>query len=127
MLMPLLLVSCTTSSNDYIEVEDSEYITLNFRTPGVSTRGEVADNECESFMSHIDVVIYEYNGGSYTPFHYERIYVSNTPNGKATIAKTKRDFREMGEYRFYIIANSTLDSSVYYDNGGNIISHNDFR
>ena len=127
MLMPLLLVSCTTPSNDYIEVEDSEYITLNFRTPGVSTRGEVADNECESFMSHIDVVIYEYNGGSYTPFHYERIYVSNTPNGKATIAKTKRDFREMGEYRFYIIANSTLDSSVYYDNGGNIISHNDFR
>ena len=79
-------------------------------------------------MSHIDVVVYEFDSSkkTYTPFHCERIDVSATPNGKATIAKTKRDFKEGVAYRFFVIANSTLDSSAYYDNNGNILQYDTF-
>ena len=126
-VMPFMVSSCTSAFDEDNIEQKNNYITLNFKAPGIGTRGEVADNEFESFMSHIDIVVYEYNGSSYIPFHYERINVSATPEGRATISKTKRDFKEMGKYRFFIIANSTLDSSVYYDNNGNIISYESFR
>ncbi|MBO7199203.1 MAG: hypothetical protein J6V26_04140 [Alistipes sp.] len=125
-MMSLVAISCSTMFDDDTTHKQDNYITLSFSTPGVETRGEVADNEYESAMSHLDVIIYEYNSGAYTPFHYERVRVSATPSGKATISKTKRDFKEMGEYRFFIIANSTLESSAYYDDSGNILDYNTF-
>ena len=127
LVMPLLVVSCSTvfDDNGVGAVEDS-YITLNLRVPGVSTRGEVEDNEYEAFMSHIDVVIYEYNNKDYSPFYHERVDVSATPDGRATIAKTKRDFKEMGEYRVFVIANSTLDESAYYDGDGSLVDYKTF-
>ena len=124
-------VSCTSEWDEVkTGASDGEnYITLEFKTPGVGvgTRAEVEDNACESYMSHIDVVIYEYNreNSSYTPFHHERINVSDTPTGRATISKTKKDFKGNVKYRFYIIANSTLSTSAYYKDG-NIINHADF-
>lgn len=129
--MLLSAVSCTSEWDEVKTgaLDGEKYITLEFKTPGVGvgTRAEVEDNACESFMSHIDVVIYEYNSEnrSYTPFHHERINVSDTPTGRATIGKTKKDFVENAEYRFYIIANSTLPTSAYYKDG-NIINHADF-
>ena len=125
MLLPA--VSCT-SDLDEVKTGGSEgekYITLNFQTSGVATRATEQDNACESYMSHIDVVVYKYDGSSYTPFHYERINVSSTPTGKATIGKTKKDFEVNVGYRFYIIANSTLATSAYYKDG-NIIGYDDF-
>ena len=126
--MLLSAVSCTSEWDEVkTGASDGEnYITLEFKTPGVGvgTRAEVEDNACESFMSHIDVVIYRVENG-YTPFHHERINVSATPTGRATISKTKKDFEENAEYRFYIIANSTLPTSAYYKDG-NIINHADF-
>lgn len=125
LVIPLFVVSCDTASDEELFTPDSKnHITLEFKTPGVEvgTRAEVEDNACESYMSYIDVVIYEYDGSSsYTPFHYERINVSSTPTGKATISKTKADFVENAEYRFYIIANSTLEESVYHN-----LSHDNF-
>ena len=126
-LMLLLAVSCIGVIDDEMPGEEDKYITLDFKVPGVMTRTEIADNEYESFMSHIDVIIYEYSAGIYSPFHHERIDVSGSPDGKATISKTKRDFAENGEYRFYVIANSTLEASAYYDNNGNVLSHDVFR
>ena len=126
--MVLMAASCSTVFDDETTPNNANYITLNFKVPGVTTRGEVADNEYESAMSHIDVVIYEYDNitEKYTPFHYERVDVSATPIGKARLSKTKKDFREMGEYRFFIIANSTLPSSAYYDKSGNILNYDTF-
>ncbi len=125
--MSLMVVSCSAEFDDeHLLSNEEEYITLCLNVPGVSTRGEVADNEYESYLSHIDVVVYEYLNGAYTPFHYQRIKVSDTPNGRVSIAKTKRDFKESVPYRFYVIANSTLSSSDYYDNSGNIISRDAF-
>lgn len=126
-LMLLLAVSCIGVIDDEMPGEEDKYITLDFKVPGVMTRTEIADNEYESFMSHIDVIIYEYSAGIYSPFHHERIDVSGSPDGKATISKTKRDFAENGEYRFYVIANSTLEASAYYDNNGNLLPHDAFR
>lgn len=128
--MLLSAVSCTSEWDEVNTgaLDGEKYITLEFKTPGVGvgTRAEVEDNACESFMSHIDVVIYEYDGSSsYTPFHHERINVSATPTGRATISKTKKDFVENAEYRFYIIANSTLPTSAYYKDG-KIIDHETF-
>ncbi len=125
-VMSLIAVSCSAVFDDEPMPNGDNYITLSFKTPGVDTRGEVADNECEAAMSHIDVVIYEYSSGTYTPFHYERVDVSATPTGKAKISKTKKDFVENGEYRFFIIANSTLPSSAYHDNNGNILGYDTF-
>ena len=124
--MSLMVVSCTSMFEDNPRNDGDNYITLSFNTPGVETRGEVADNEFEAYLSHLDVVIYEYSDKTYTPFHHERINVSATPTGKATIAKTKKDFKEGVGYRFFIIANSTLPSSAYYDNSGNILDYNTF-
>lgn len=122
-VLPLMVVSCATEFEDSTILSgDDDYITLSLNVPGVQTRGEVADNEYESYLSHIDVVVYEHLNGAYTPFHYQRIKVSDTPNGRVSIAKTKQDFKENVPYRFYVIANSTLSSSDYYDNSGNIIS-----
>ncbi len=127
-VMPLIVASCSNTFDDEIVTSEENYITLNFKVPRVATRGQVEDNEYESYMSHIDVIIYEYVAGDkpYTPFHYQRIDVSATPTGNVTIAKTKRDFREMGEYRFFVIANSTLPSSAYYNNNGDILDYNTF-
>ncbi len=126
-VLPLMVVSCATEFEDSTILSgDDDYITLSLNVPGVQTRGEVADNEYESYLSHIDVVVYEYLDGASTPFHYQRIKVSDTPNGRVSIAKTKRDFKENVPYRFYVIANSTLSSSDYYDNSGNIIGLEEF-
>ena len=125
-VMSLMAMSCSTVFDDDTIIDGENYITLNFKTPGVETRGEVADNEFESYLSHLDVVIYEYNNTTYTPFHYERIAVSATPTGKATISKTKKDFKENVAYRFFVIANSTHPSSIYYNNSGNILDYNTF-
>ena len=125
--MSLVVVSCTTTLDDDVIPSGDKYITLNFNSPGVGTRGEAEDNEFESFMSHIDVVVYKYDGQNYTPFHCERIDVSATPNGQATISKTKRDFEQGVGYRFFVIANSTRPSSIYYDSEGNILPIDEFK
>lgn len=126
--LSLVAVSCATVFDDDAIVAHDDYLTLSFQVPGVGTRGEVADNEFESYLSHLDVVIYEYVGGEnpYIPFYHERINVSSTPSGVATISKTKKDFKENVAYRIFVIANSTHPSSIYYNNSGNILDYSTF-
>ena len=125
LMISLAVSSCDGVFDDAVLSGDEEGLVLHFQTPDVAVKGTVADNACESYMSHLDVLIYEYKNSSYTPFHYERIYVSATPSGKVSLHKTKEDFKENALYKFYVIANSTLDESSYYDEE-NILEHNDF-
>ena len=37
---------------------NNDYIKLYFAPLG-QTRGQIADNECESFLSHLDIIIYK--------------------------------------------------------------------
>ena len=91
-------VSCVDLSEDVDPTMEDGAIVLHFQTPGVAVKGTIEDNACESYMSHLDVLIYEYENSSYTPFHYERISVSATPQGTVSLHKTKNDFKENAEY-----------------------------
>ena len=118
-------VSCIDLSEDVDPTVEDGAIVLHFRTPGVAVKGTIEDNECESYMSHLDVLIYEWNGSIYEPFHYERISVSATPQGTVSLHKTKNDFKENVGYKFFVIANSTLEESKF-KNGDTIISYDKF-
>ena len=126
LLMTVLsVVSCDILFDDISATQNEGTIVLHFRTPDVAVKGTVEDNACESYMSHLDVLIYKSDGSSYEPFHYERISVSATPEGKVSLHKTKEDFEANGKYKFYVVANSTLDQTAYHS-GGSIISHENF-
>ena len=125
MMTVLSAVSCDILFDDISTTPNEGSIVLHFRTPDVAVKGTIEDNACESYMSHLDVLIYIYSGTAYEPFHYERISVSATPEGKVSLHKKKEDFEAGGEYKFYVVANSTLDQSAYNPEGS-IISHENF-
>lgn len=106
--------------------ERDDYIKLYFAPYG-TTRGTIEDNECESFLSHLDVVIYRVNGegSTYEGFYHERVNVTNTPDGVTSIKRTKQDFEQGAKYKVYVIANSDVDESVYYQSG-KVINHDTF-
>ena len=118
-------VSCVDLSEDVDPTVEDGAIVLHFQTPDVAVKGTIEDNACESYMSHLDVLVYEWDGANHVPFHYERISVSATPQGSVSLHKTKNDFKANVEYKFFVIANSTLDESAYYS-GENIISYKNF-
>ena len=129
LMISLAAVSCADLSEGLDESVHGGAIVLNFRTSGVAVKGTVEDNDCESYMSHLDVVIYKYDNTEYTPFHHERIYVSATPEGSVSLHKTKNDFQESATYKIYVIANSTLDESAFYkagNKGGELLGHAEF-
>lgn len=123
------IAGCTSHYDDVPARPIHDYIKIGFAPYG-HTRGTIEDNECESFMSHLDVVIYKVTneGGTYEGFYHERVDVSATPDGVASIKRTKQDFEEGITYKVYVIANSDVDPSIYYQSGesGKIISHDKF-
>ena len=120
------LSGCHAEVDDISYVDNNDYIKLYF-TPYGDTRGTVADNESESYLSHLDVIIYKQlpDGVSYEGFYQERVSVSDTPDGVATIHRTKEDFELDAKYKVYVIANSDVAESVYYQSGS-IIDHDKF-
>ena len=128
MLMALLgIVGCESPIGIATEQpERDDYIKLYFAPYG-NTRGTIEDNECESFLSHLDVVIYKVTneGATYEGLYHERINVSDTPDGVTSIKRTKQDFEEDVTYKVYVIANSDIDESVYYQSG-RVIDHDKF-
>ena len=128
MLAALLgIVGCESPADIPLEQpQRDDYIKLYFAPYG-NTRGTVEDNECESFLSHLDVVIYKVtnDGATYEGFYHERVNVSDTPDGVTSIKRTKQDFAEGVTYKVYVIANSDVDESLYYQSG-QIIDHDTF-
>ena len=125
LMMSLAAVSCVDLSEDMDTSAHDDAIVLHFSTPDVAVKGTVADNECESYMSHLDVVIYEYKDSRHEPFHHERISVSATPEGSVSLHKTKNDFKENTLYKFFVIANSNLDADAFYKDGS-LLEYEDF-
>ena len=120
------LAGCHAEVDDISYVGSDNYIKLYF-TPFGDTRGTVADNESESYLSHLDVIIYKQlpDGVSYEGFYQERVSVSDTPDGVTSIRRTKDDFELGVKYKIYVIANSDVAESVYYQSGS-IIDHDKF-
>lgn len=120
------LAGCHAEVDDISYVGNDNYIKLYF-TPYGDTRGTVADSESESYLSHLDVIIYKQlpDGVSYEGFYHERVSVSATPDGVTSIRRTKDDFELGVKYKIYVIANSDVAESVYYQSGS-IIDHETF-
>ncbi len=125
MMVLLAAVSCADISENMDTSVHDDAVVLHFSTPDVSVKGTVADNACESNMSHLDVVIFEYKDSRYEPFHHERVSVSSTPRGTVSLHRTKNDFAENTQYKFFVIANSTVDEDVYYKDG-QLLSYEEF-
>lgn len=121
------MAGCESHYEDLPLTPNNDYIQIRF-APNGHTRGTIEDNECEAFMSHLDVVIYKVSneGATYEGFYHERVNVSATPDGVTSIKRTKEDFDEGAEYKVYVIANSDVDPSVYYQSSGSIIAHDKF-
>ena len=120
------LVGCQSYSDDNTNAQSDKYIKLRFAPQGQS-RGTVEDNECESFLSHLDVIIYKVTneGATFEGFYHERVDVSDTPDGVTSIKRTKDDFEEGVTYKVYVIANSDAAESIYYQSGS-IVEHDVF-
>ena len=73
MALLLLALSCADMSEEMDVAGRDGAITLHFRSSDVAVKGTVEDNDCESYMSHLDVVIYLREDSEYKPFHHERI------------------------------------------------------
>ncbi len=115
----VLLSACDKSGDLPGSVPGSDSIILDFspgaagtpRAPGVSgTSGasgvlsrSVADNETESRVEHIDVLIFDEGG---TKKHYERIDTDGTTSGGTEVLTAKRgSFTADAKYWVYLIAN----------------------
>lgn len=123
----LFIAGChSLYDDDMPQPEKSEYIKLYFSPLG-QTRGTIEDNEYESYLRHLDIVIYKVtnDGGTYSGVYHERVNVSATPDGVATLKRTKKDFEEDVKYKVYVIANCEAGESIYYQNGA-IIGHEEF-
>ena len=120
------LVGCQSYYDDNTNAQNDKYIKLRFAPQGQS-RGTVEDNECESFLSHLDVIIYKVTneGATFEGFYHERVDVSDTPDGVTSIKRTKDDFEEGVTYKVYVIANSDAAESIYYQSGS-IVEHDVF-
>lgn len=99
------------------------YVRLVFDDNKRNHRDTYPDNEAESALTHLDVLIYEKVDYNFEPFYYERIDVTQYPNGTAYLHKKKEEFNEDVEYKIYVIANSTHNESTFTPEG-NIITHN---
>ena len=121
------MAGCESYHDDMPIAPNDDYIKIHFAPYGI-TRGTIEDNERESFMSHLDIVIYKVTnqGATYEGVYHERVNVSATPDGVASIKRTKDDFEVGATYKIYVIANSDVAESVYYNGAGKIIDHQKF-
>ena len=55
--MALWAVSCDDLSTDVDPTVSDGKIVLHFQTPEVAVKGTIEDNACESYMSHLDVLV----------------------------------------------------------------------
>lgn len=127
LLVAFSVTSCREVELSEPSADDAGYVKLRFKTP--ETRAVVADSDIESELSHLDVLIYHLNRETYTytPFHYERVNVSASPDGTVNLNKRINDFEEDEPYYIYVVANSSLGvDTTFYDDEGNIISHEAF-
>ena len=119
------LVSCHEGEFPGSSTGKENFVSLKIGLPG--TRASIADSEIESELSHLDVLIYHHNSNNqYEPFHYERINVSDSPEGIVTINKRKTDFLKDGRYIIYTVANTKLEEDAFLDGAGNMISREAF-
>lgn len=126
LFVALSLVACHEGEFPGSSTGKENCVSLKIGLPG--TRVTIADSDIESELKHLDVLIYHFNDDSYRyePFHYERISVTDTPEGIVTLNKRKTDFAKDEKYIIYTVANTSLGEEAFVDGAGEIISYDDF-
>ena len=93
--MTLALTTCKPSpidGGDGTTGQDDGYIMLVFDENRKANRGEThPDNDAESALTHLDVMMYKYDNYTYESFYYERVDVTKYPDGTAYLKKKKED------------------------------------
>ena len=101
-LLPLTVVSCFQEG---IELVRNESIVLSYDS-GAMTKA--ADTPAEAYVAHVDVLIFS---ADETKVHHER--VANDGESTFTLQAERKSFGVNADYYVYLVANSTLDASVY--------------
>ena len=116
LLLAVPLLALQSCINDELDVAydetDNDYISITVSTGKLQTR-TMADNELESAVNHLDVVIFE-KSGEYK--YSERINV--TPSSEGTVrlgVKRSGFFDKDADYFVYVIANSTHPAATFAD------------
>lgn len=105
----VLLHSC--QEQEHFEVPMSEEIVLD-----LSGTTRAADTNEESYVDHIDVFIFESEGGVPThKAHYERRQLNNAR--QLTLSAKRSAFDKDAKYHVYLIANSNISESLFEEMG----------
>ena len=125
LMMSIALFTCCKPPEpiDGTDGHEEGYIMLVFDEPKKGNRDTHPDNDAESALSHLDVLMYKKVGYNFESYYYERIDVTQYPDGTAYLKRKKDDFEPYAEYKIYVIANSTYDDSVFKPEGSSVISH----
>ena len=100
-MMSMLMSAC--HEQDTFEISRNEDIIINLSAG--ATRAE--DTSTESYVDHIDIFIFEDEGGTPTSkVHHERQQVNNA--AMLTLSAKRAAFAADKSYYVYLIANSTL-------------------
>ena len=102
----LMLISCY--NNESLELPINENIVIDLSAS--ATRAE--DNSTESYVNHIDIFIFEDEGGTPAGIaHYERQQLNNSRT--LTLNVNRSSFAANDAYYVYLVANSNIDKSTF--------------
>lgn len=105
----VLLFSCNLQEE--IDIPMNETIVLDLSS-GVTRADIMDDNPTESFVNHIDVIIFDDNAGSPDVMRsYGRYTVNNA--SRLTLSDRRSSFEAAAPYHVYLIANSNLSEADF--------------
>lgn len=105
----MLTTSCVSDTEAITDSLESGRIGLSFSPAALVTR-DVASNDVEANISHIDVLFFDNSDALY---YHERVSGVNPFEGTVYLSKPRADFEVNADYRVYLVANSTHPASTF--------------
>lgn len=119
-LLASVVVACHNDGVETQGVVREAAIVLNVDggVLGIDTRADVADSAVESAVSHLDIMIFEdaADDADKHLFYHQRATTAST-SGAVRLGVNIDDIVVGAKYWVYVVANSTLDASVYANVG----------
>lgn len=126
LLLALFTISCQSDMAPEFEVNKPTTsgieLCISGGTLGVTTRAEdMTDTAKESAVTHLDVMIFNdaATDEQKSIFYYERVTTAS-PEGNVHLGVDVNTIEVGKRYWVYVVANSTLDESVYSSNINNV-------
>ena len=126
LLLALFTISCQSDMTPEFEVNKPTTsgieLCISGGTLGVTTRAEdMTDTAKESAVTHLDVMIFNdaATDEQKSIFYYERVTTAS-PEGNVHLGVDVSTIEVGKRYWVYVVANSTLDESVYSSNINNL-------